>query len=298
MSLLDSITRVWEDPPPAFAFELSEAGIAYTGSIKQPEIRFREFETGTISVSPARDNILQPEIFAAQVSALFPNGGRGKRRPATLILPDHSARVQVLDFDSFPSGTDEQLALIRFRVKKSVPFDIDSAAVSYYVQPAAGGKKIEVVAAVISLEIVARYESAFRSAGFVPGFVTTSAVAAVNLMPASGLNTLVKLSGRVLSVLATDGPRLKLVRTVELDEIDGDEILGVLHPTLAFMEDEMASRVSKVYLCGFGALAQRWAAEWEQELSAPVDLLHSKHGVPGPFNAGLLGYLENPGAKQ
>ena len=53
-----------------------------------------------------------------------------------MILPDYAARVSVLDFDSFPSTPEEQLSLVRFRVKKTIPFDIDSAAVSYYVQPA------------------------------------------------------------------------------------------------------------------------------------------------------------------
>ena len=64
---------------------------------------------------------------------------------------------------------------MRFRVKKTVPFDIESAAVSYWVQPAAGSKgKVEVVAVTVALEILARYEALFRNAGFQPGEVTTS----------------------------------------------------------------------------------------------------------------------------
>src|SRR5207237_1146934 len=81
-------------------------------------------------------------VMSALVRIAPPNGNR--RRPATVILPDYATRVSLLDFDSFPSSPEEQLPLVRFRVKKTIPFDIDSAAVSYWAQPAstkAGAKK-------------------------------------------------------------------------------------------------------------------------------------------------------------
>ena len=295
MTLPPFLAKFMQDAPPAYAFELSEAGVAW--ALRHGDIQFREFEPGMIAVSPARDNVLMPEAFTARIRQLVDGANqRAKRRPAAVILPDHSARVQVLDFDSFPTDAEDQVALIKFRVKKSVPFDIDSATVSYHVQPAAQAKKkVEVVAALMSLEIVARYEAPFRAAGLSPGFVTTSALAALNLMPATGLNILTKLSGNILSVLAVDGSRLKLVRTVELESIASEEILAVLHPTLAFLEDEMHSKVDKVLLCGFGHDTVQFAVECEAELNVPVEALQSRRGAPGPFNAGLIGYLESPG---
>lgn len=292
MTIFDSLSRLLKDAPPSYAFEVSEAGIAFAPPGRPDEIVFHEFEPGVISVSPAHDNVQRPEIFAAHVSALVPANGSKKRRPATLILPDHSARVQVLDFDSFPGAAEEQQALVRFRFKKSVPFDVDSAAVSYYAQPAVAKGKIEVVAAVISLDIIARYEAAFRGAGFLPGIVTTSSLAALNLAPAEGLVVLAKLSGRVLSVMVAQGSRLKLVRTVELDDITSDDILTVLYPTLAYVEDEMSSKADRLLLCGFGPSTAVWAAEWNTEMGVPVEGLQSRLGAPGPYNAGLLGYLE------
>ena len=298
MIVLDSLSSMFKDPPPAYAFEVSEAGVACAPCARAGEVRFHEFEPGIISVSPSRDNVQRPEILAAHVSALFPAGGAKKRRSAALVLPDHSARVQVLDFDSFPSHADDQRALIRFRVKKSVPFDVDSAAVSYHVQPGGEKGKIDVVAAVMSLEIVARYEAAFRGAGYQPGMVTTSSLAALNLVPSDGLAVLAKLSGQVLSVLVSTGSRLKLVRTVELDDVASDDIMAVLYPTLAYVEDEMSSKPDRLLLCGFGSLTHLWQAEWQKELGVPVDAVQSKFGAPGPYNAGLLGYLEGAGATQ
>ena len=230
------------------------------------------------------------------VGRLVPATNGRKRRSAALILPDYAARVQVLDFNSFPAAPDEQLALVRFRAKKSVPFDVESAVVSYWAQPSNGSGKVDVVAAIVALEIVARYEAPFRNAGFQPGYVTTSALAALNLAPRSGRYIALKLSGRALSVLALDGDRLKLARCIELDNVTSGDILAVLYPTLAYMEDEMSAGAEKLFICGFGDLANDLAPEWERELNLPVEPLSSRFGAPGPYNAGLLGYLTEAGA--
>ena len=72
--------------------------------------------------------------------------------------------------DHFAPPDDRRLSdldattLVRFRVKKTIPFDIDAAALSYYVQPHSGKGKIEVVAVTVGLEIVSRYEALFRNA--------------------------------------------------------------------------------------------------------------------------------------
>ena len=64
-----------------------------------------------------------------------------------------------------------------------------------------------------------------------------------------------------------------------------EQILAVLHPTLSYVEDELATPAEKLTLCGFpsGALSS---------LRQEKDVLRSSFGTPGAFNAGLLGYLE------
>lgn len=296
MSFLSHIARLVKDPPPAFLFELSEAGIAFARTRPAgagPPMGFQPLEPGVLAISPVHDNVLQPDTFSAQLGRIAPMTGPKKRRPAVVVLPDYAARVAVLDFDSFPSGAEDQLSLIRFRLKKTVPFDVDSAAVSYSVQPASGtGSKIEVVVAVIALEIIARYEALFRNAGYAPGMVTTSALAALNLYHGDGVNVLAKLSGRILSIMVLNGSRLKLSRCVELNEVNEEEILGVLFPTLVYVEDELGTKAQRLLLCGFGNLAGHAGPNWHERLDLAVEPLRSRLGVPGPFNAGLLGYFE------
>jgi type IV pilus assembly protein PilM len=209
-----------------------------------------------------------------------------------LILPDYCARTSVLDFDGFPSDPREQLSLVRFRVKRSVPFDVDSAALSFAAQPA-GGKKQEVVVTLTPLEIVSRYEAPFRAAGMAPGLVTVSSLAALELAPESGLVVIAKLTGRALSVLVRDKSTLKLVRCIELPSAGVDDIAGCLFQTFAYVEDNLGGRAGKLLLCGFGAGVEEAGRRFRDELAIEVETMRSPLAAPGEFNAGLLGYLRS-----
>ena len=289
---MTSLANLLKDPPPAYAFELSEAGIAYARVAEPAHLGFKPFDAGVLLVSPAHDNIHQPQSVQERINAIAPPNGHRKRR-AALILPDYCARVAVLDFDDFPSDAGEQTALLRFRLKKSVPFDVDSAALSYTVQSQRSGEKVEVLAAVMSADIVAQYEAPFRSAGFHPGLITTSSLAALSLCRTDGITMLVKISGRVLTVLVLDGSTLKLARCVETDEARPEEIESVLHPTVAYIEDELKSKPQRIWLCGFDSHTSTLAAQWNAEWGVTVETLQSRFGKPGRNDAGLLGYLES-----
>lgn len=282
LSFLNQITRLVKDPPPSHLFELSEAGVAYA---QGTSTGFQAFEPGTLAASPVEDNILRGDAILSTIQRLTPAGSGKKRRGAALILPDYAARVTVLDFDSFPTVAEEQASLIRFRVKKTIPFDIDSAAVSYFAQPATAAKKVEVVAVTVALEVIARYEAVFRSAGYHPGVVTTSTLAALNLHKGDGVSVLAKLSGRALTVAVIAAGNIKLFRCVSVDDASDDEILAVLHPTFAYAEDELKQPVTKMILCGL-------PLEIAGRLNCEGEVLRSRFGAPGPYNAGLLGYLE------
>lgn len=291
MSLANQIRRVLAEPPPEFIFEFSEAGIAWAHTGKQTDTGFMPLEPDTIAVSPVRDNILKPESVEAAVRSLAP-GEAAKRRPAAIILPDYCGRVAVLDFDSFPSEPAEQAALVRFRVKKSVPFDLEAASVSYAVQPGSGKRK-DVVVAVVALDILARYEAPLRVAGLHPGMVTISALAAMNLMNEAALVVTAKLTGRFLSVLVTENGALRMVRCVELEHLTPDEFMAVLFPTFAYVEDELKRRPERLLLCGFGEGGGHLAQQLTSELNVAVEPLRAVQGYPGPYNAGLLGYLRS-----
>jgi type IV pilus assembly protein PilM len=293
MTRLSTLVGLLKDPPPAYVFELSEAGIAVAEVARQPKISFAALEHEVISVSPLRDNVLRPEALLHQVKDVAAGDGSRKRRRAALVLPDYAVRVTVLDFDDFPADAREQASLVRFRLKRSVPFDVESAALSFQPQrDGAGGKRLDVAVAVAPLEIVARYEAPFRMAGFHAGWVTTSTIAALELVPGTGLKVLAKLTGRILSLSVMNQGRLKLVRSIELSDFTAQEIGGHLFPTFAYAEDQLSASPDTLYVCGFGASTEGTRQWLESELGVRTSPLASRFGQPGELNAGLLGYLE------
>lgn len=282
MSLWKTITHLVKDPPPSYVFEFSDEGIAFSHGERTG---FEPLPPGALRASPVEDNILKPEAVAQAILKIAPANG-SKRRPAALLLPDAAARVSVLDFDSLPDSAEDQLSLVRFRVKKTVPFEIESAAVSFVVQPGSSraGKK-EVVAATVSLDVLARYEALFRAAGFHPGDVSISALAALNLHRAGDdVAMIAKLAGRSLTVMVAAGAKLKLFRCLPLEEASEEEILAVLRPTFVYAEDELGAPVRRLILCGF--------ERTPEGLPGRIEALAGRLGEAQAHNAGLFGYLE------
>ncbi len=284
-ALLSKLGSLFQDPPPEFAFEIGPDRIAMARAASGAKAVIETLAPSVLSPSPLRDNVLDPDALALAVKKLALLAGAGrKQRRAALILPDHSARVSVLDFDHFPDKPEEQLPLLHFRLKKSLPYDIDSASISYYNQPLTRTGKHEVLAVATPLEVIARYEAPFRAANIHAGVVTISHLAMIDMVPVTGVIIVAKLSGGILTVMALDHGVLRLVRSLELTEITLDEIAADLYPTFAYAEDSFGSRPETLMLCGFGDLAADAARRFEQELSATVECL--------PYqNAGLAGYL-------
>lgn len=288
MAARSFIKKLLSDPPPRAVFEISEAGLSVARLGKGIDIGFQPLEAGVIAVSPVTDNVLNMEAFTTQVQALAPRGEK-KRQRTVVILPDFSVRVAVIDFDAFPADPQQRLSLVRFRIKKSLPFEVESAGLSYFVQPDGGGKRLDVVVAVAPMEILARYETPFRGAGFQPGLITTSALCALEMVPAGGIALMAKLSGRVLTLAVTNHGRLKLLRSLEISGGGIPEIASHIFPTFAYMEDQFGARPQQVHTCGFGHSNDELAQEIQQECVP----LRSRFGLPDQFNAGLLGYLES-----
>ena len=61
----------------------------------------------------------------------------GRSRDVIAVVPDAAVRVVLLDFELFRRIREEAEGVVRFRLKKSLPFDVDKAKVSYHAQKSA-----------------------------------------------------------------------------------------------------------------------------------------------------------------
>jgi type IV pilus assembly protein PilM len=104
--------------------------------------------------------------------------GRERMRDVTVIVPDAAVRVLFVDFDQLPSKAAEALPLVRFRLKKLLPFDADEAMVSYQVM-ATEKDSVKLLAVAMPKAVLEEYESAVLAAGYLPGAVLPSTLAAL-----------------------------------------------------------------------------------------------------------------------
>lgn len=279
-----SFSRLLKDPPPELVYEIAPDAVRMARVAEPLAIRVEPLSAGVLSPSPLHDNIASPEALNEAVGRLAPGPGGGKGRSAAILLPDHCAHVAVLDFDKLPDKADEQRSLIRFRLKRSVPFDVEAAALSYWIQaPTAKGRR-DVVVAITAREIITRYEAPFLLAGLQPGFVSLAPLACMDLMDARGIAAIARLSGNVLSILVLQDSGLKVFRSIQLSELSAPEIIGHLHQTFVYAEDNLGSRVGELVLAGFGEFEAEALHDFPGEFGMPV-------GALGGPDTGIRGYL-------
>jgi type IV pilus assembly protein PilM len=104
--------------------------------------------------------------------------GRERLRDVTVVVPDSSVRVLFVDFDQLPSKAAEALPVVRFRLKKLLPFDADDAMVSYQVM-SSQKDSIKLLAVAMPKAVLEEYESVVLAAGYLPGAVLPSTLAAL-----------------------------------------------------------------------------------------------------------------------
>src|ERR1700721_3264620 len=136
----------------------------------------RELAPGSVVPDLVENNLRQRDAVKAGIEATLGTIA-GRSKDVIAIVPDAAVRVMLVEFDTLPSDQEEALGVVRFRLKKSLPFDVDKAKVSYHAQKIKN--EVRVVAAVAMASVIEDYESAFRSAGFDPGFVLPSTLAAL-----------------------------------------------------------------------------------------------------------------------
>jgi len=222
----------------------------------------------------------------------------GRSRDVIAILPDAAVRVVLLDFESLPGNREEAEGVVRFRLKKSLPFDVDKARISYHSQASANG--LRVIAAVALASVIEDYESLFREAGYVPGVVLPSMLAALGAAEASRPTLLVKVDARTTSIAILDKQQLLLFRNLENARgvtVSGEQLAEEIYPSIVFFQDTYHLSLDQIFVAGLsdagGALpALRAQTGLEvNELVGASQLGASVGAVPKWRMAGVVGAL-------
>jgi type IV pilus assembly protein PilM len=227
---------------------------------------------GAVMPSPVDLNVAQPEALSSALRKLLsrvPHHGA----PLALLLPDPIVRVFILPFDSLPRGADEALPLLRWRLKKSVPFDVDETVVSWMRQQARDGK-LEVMAAIARQRIVREYEQAIESLGATAGVVLGSTLASLALLEDRGATLLIRVSGKTLTTVIVRGSNLCVYRSSEISSgLPPHAMLDEIFPAIAYYQDTWGESVDRARLAGFGLNDDVFRLALADELRVPVEML-------------------------
>jgi type IV pilus assembly protein PilM len=258
----------------------------------------RELAPGSVVPDLVEGNLRQAGAVRAGIEEAL-GGVAGRSRDVIAVVPDAAVRVMLVDFDTLPSDHEEALGVVRFRLKKSLPFDVDKAKVSFHAQKV--NDEVKVVAAVGLASVLEDYETAFRNAGFNPGVLLPSMLAALGAEDGKRPTLVVKVDAHTTSIAILSNDQLQLFRTLENPRgvtITGEQLAEDVYPSVVFFQDTYRLNIERIYVAGLPesggatpALRAQTGAE-VQDLVAPSQLGASTGGpVPRWRMAGVVGAL-------
>ncbi len=258
--------------PPA-AVELAPHGVLAAASPGQGQPHVYAFEplpAGAFLPGIGEHNLLKPEAVANAIRTALGQVAP-RTRAITLVVPDTAVRVFLLDFDSLPSHAAEAVPVLRFRLRKMVPFDVEHAGLSYQVL-VENKTECRVLAAVVPGPILAEYENAVRAAGFEPGAVLPSSLAALAAVDSADPMLAVNLGELALTTSITHGQDLLLYRTLDLPEDPAqrlEEVQRGIAVASAYYEDKLGARPRQLHYAGIGGSSQSAAQDFARWIDNP-----------------------------
>ncbi len=266
-------------PHPSLVVEIASSHVAAAGWSKNgrdlDNYAIEPLPVGAVMASPVDANVVQPEGVRAALRKVL---GRVPLRgaPVALLIPDPVVRVFILPFDTFPRRTDEALGMLRWRLKKSVPFDVDETAVSWMRQPAREGG-LEIVAAVARQRIVREYEDILEPFDASAGVVLSSTLSTLPLLEDDGATLLVRMCGKTMITVITQRSSLCVYRSTEMaseaQSLDPQAMLDEVFPAIAYFQDTFGGAPDRARMTGFGARSGVFRQALSAELKCPIAAL-------------------------
>ncbi len=280
MSILDSLR---ESASPAVAVEITSTRV----SAASLEWRGDQPVVAAHSTEALPDGALVPSLTAANAhdrAAVLGALTRvlahlGKPRRIGLIIPDVVGRVSLVRFAQVPAKTQELDQLVRWQVRKSAPFAIEDAQISYVPGIRAEDGQ-EFIVTLAKRDVIQEYEALCAEAGAHAGVIDLATLNVINLVLASaGAPSadwlLVNLAADYNTIALLRGPHVIFFRNRATDA-DGT-LADLVHQTAMYYEDRLkGAGFSRVVLAGAAGAAtpgdiDQIRRNLEERLKTPVD---------------------------
>jgi type IV pilus assembly protein PilM len=210
--------------------------------------------SGAVVPSLTATNMVDRDMVVRALRAACESVGVRPRRVA-LVVPDLIGKVSLVRFDRTPARRDDLDQLIRWQMKKSTPFPIDDACLTYSPgSRATEGNEFVVVAA--KREVIREYEGVCEEVGIEAGLVDLATFGVVNLFlssgpPPSGDWLVVHMRPEYTSIVILRREDLIFFRNRA--EGDQEALQDVVHQTAMYYQDRLGGRgFARILLGGLG----------------------------------------------
>ncbi len=291
MTLLSTLRR---PTPPAVAVELS------AGCVSAAEIDVRRgraivtahasepLAEGVIVPSLTAANILdRPAVIGALGRVLDRMGGRPRR--LGLIIPDPAVKVSLVRLEHVPPKRQDLDKVVQWQVRKTAPFPVDQAQLSYTAGASASDGS-DFVVCLARRDIVAEYEGVCLELGSHPGVVDLATFNIANAVlagstPPQGDWLLVHVADDYASIAILRGAQLMFFRN-RIANTEGT-FADLVHQTAMYYEDRLGGGgLGRVVLAG-GARTRR-GQEFAEVRRSLADRLTSPIDAVDPRDAAAL----------
>ena len=239
-SLVETITDVFKAQPPHWACEFTGSYVTVanvnSGRTKVGN-KFATELTGGASAESAMPVVRQLLSLA---------GFKGSE--IAVVVPDEMVRVAFVTAENPSKDPEEHRTFIRWKLKKSVPFDVDTAQVAYrLVGPHRGGAGVDFLVALAPRSVVQEYETLFETLDIHAGIVLPSTLAALNLFqPPAGDTLFVKVAPDCIATVVFQNRRVQFYRRVT-----DVSLYDAVYPTVLYYQDKLGgTTLDRIYVCG------------------------------------------------
>ena len=256
------LSSLFSTAPPSVALQIASrfvSAIALGRRGGAPVVAAHAVEAlpaGALTATLTGQNVAdRPAVVQAVSRVLGQLGGRQRR--VALVLPDSVAKVSLVRLDSVPARAQDLDQLIHWHVRKSAPFPIDEAQVTYSPGAATPEGGREFVVALARREVVQEYERVCAEAGVHAGIVDIATFSLVNAVLAAGREVvgdwlLVHLTPDYGSIVILRGQDLIFFRNRA--EGSDESLPDLVHQTAMYYEDRLAGGgFARVVVAGVGA---------------------------------------------
>jgi type IV pilus assembly protein PilM len=252
------------------------------GSVQVDHMESVAIPPDSVQINPFKPNILDWEPVTIALKDLW---SRNRNRPPKicLLLQDRTALAFQMNLETSAANEEECLELVRFKLKKNIPFRVEDARINYFLDSGAHDfHSSNLWVTVMNSQVLRQYEELIQATlGIECGLVDLATFNLMNLAHAEihsqGLeqqdHLYVNLNRSYISLAITQKEKLMFFRSRELERQNGiiQEALAEIHPTVLFYLDKLGGQqFSRAFV---------YALESPEELSRSLEQAHNVKAI-------------------